>query len=452
MKKKTTGIKILMFFGIVGLLMIVAMPSMARTIKVNSTDDIIANDGLCTLREAVIAANTDTASGAMDGECRAGKGADTIKLKKGEYKFMIIGAGEDNAQTGDLDILDDLTIKGKGAEKTLIDANNVDRAFHIMSNIKANFTGVTIKNGYADDGEGGGILSRGAITITHSTVSGNTAIGSYVVGGGIESTAAITIINSEVSNNFAWGSTGAFGGGIYNDGTITIISSVVSDNTALGSSSNSGAYGGGIYTLGTMKMTNSRVSGNSASSESYYAIGGGISSAGTMKMTNSTVSDNAASSTDSYAFGGGIYNDNGSTMKMTNVKVSGNTASSTNSGPLGGGIYNDYGGTMKMTNVKISGNIASSINAGAFAGGIYNDGTVKMTNIKVTRNTATSINSSSAGGGIFNFMDGMITVKGISRISHNAADDGGGVYNEATFNKSRNTRIKNNTFNDYVEG
>ena len=390
MKKKTTGIKILMFFGIVGLLMIVAMPSMARTIKVNSTDDIIANDGLCTLREAVIAANTDTASGAMDGECRAGKGADTIKLKKGEYKFMIIGAGEDNAQTGDLDILDDLTIKGKGAEKTLIDANNVDRAFHIMSNIKANFTGVTIKNGYADDGEGGGILSRGAITITHSTVSGNTAIGSYVVGGGIESTAAITIINSEVSNNFAWGSTGAFGGGIYNDGTITIISSVVSDNTALGSSSNSGAYGGGIYTLGT--------------------------------------------------------------MKMTNVKVSGNTASSTNSGPLGGGIYNDYGGTMKMTNVKISGNIASSINAGAFAGGIYNDGTVKMTNIKVTRNTATSINSSSAGGGIFNFMDGMITVKGISRISHNAADDGGGVYNEATFNKSRNTRIKNNTFNDYVEG
>jgi CSLREA domain-containing protein len=94
--------------------------------KVNSTDDIVANDGNCTLREAVIAANTDTASGSLDGECPAGKGVDTIKLKSGEYKFMITGTGEDNAQTGDLDILDDLTIKGKGAEKTLINANNIE--------------------------------------------------------------------------------------------------------------------------------------------------------------------------------------------------------------------------------------------------------------------------------------------------------------------------------------
>lgn len=52
----------------------------ASTIVVNSTADSIANDGVCTLREAIIAANTDTASGAAAGECIAGSGADTINF------------------------------------------------------------------------------------------------------------------------------------------------------------------------------------------------------------------------------------------------------------------------------------------------------------------------------------------------------------------------------------
>lgn len=49
------------------------------TITVNSTADVAANDGQCTLREAIIAANTNTASGAAAGECAAGAaGLDTI--------------------------------------------------------------------------------------------------------------------------------------------------------------------------------------------------------------------------------------------------------------------------------------------------------------------------------------------------------------------------------------
>ena len=59
----------------------------AATITVNSTADTAANDGVCTLREAIIAANTNTASGAMAGECAAGAaGLDTIA-------FNIPGAG-----------------------------------------------------------------------------------------------------------------------------------------------------------------------------------------------------------------------------------------------------------------------------------------------------------------------------------------------------------------------
>jgi CSLREA domain-containing protein len=57
------------------------------TITVNSIADVAANDGQCTLREAIIAANTNTASGALPGECAAGvSGLDTIG-------FSIPGAG-----------------------------------------------------------------------------------------------------------------------------------------------------------------------------------------------------------------------------------------------------------------------------------------------------------------------------------------------------------------------
>lgn len=52
----------------------------ATTIVVNSTADDEDNDGECTLREAIIASNTDTASGAAAGECEAGDGNDTINF------------------------------------------------------------------------------------------------------------------------------------------------------------------------------------------------------------------------------------------------------------------------------------------------------------------------------------------------------------------------------------
>ena len=59
----------------------------AATITVNSTSDATANDGACTLREAIIAADNDTASGGTTGECIAGNGDDTIN-------FNITGAAD----------------------------------------------------------------------------------------------------------------------------------------------------------------------------------------------------------------------------------------------------------------------------------------------------------------------------------------------------------------------
>lgn len=74
-------------FAFAALVFAAAAIATGATITVNSTADVAANDGQCTLREAIIAANTNTASGAMAGECAAGAaGLDTIA-------FNIAGAG-----------------------------------------------------------------------------------------------------------------------------------------------------------------------------------------------------------------------------------------------------------------------------------------------------------------------------------------------------------------------
>lgn len=63
--------------------------ALAATITVNSTADAAADDGQCTLREAIASASTNLASGVSSGECAAGEplpAVDTIA-------FTIAGTG-----------------------------------------------------------------------------------------------------------------------------------------------------------------------------------------------------------------------------------------------------------------------------------------------------------------------------------------------------------------------
>jgi CSLREA domain-containing protein len=65
--------------GLMVSFLLVAGAAYGNTITVNSAADVAADDGQCTLREAIIASNANTASGAMAGECAAGSaGLDTI--------------------------------------------------------------------------------------------------------------------------------------------------------------------------------------------------------------------------------------------------------------------------------------------------------------------------------------------------------------------------------------
>jgi len=83
----TSAIRFLAIFFV--LLLLSAVPrvrtsAQSTLIIVNSSEDSIANDGKCTLREAIIAANENAASGTAVGECVAGKpGKDQIVFSLG---------------------------------------------------------------------------------------------------------------------------------------------------------------------------------------------------------------------------------------------------------------------------------------------------------------------------------------------------------------------------------
>src|SRR5574341_863242 len=69
---------VLLFLCLVGVLVGAAPARASTTITVSTTSDELNDDGQCSLREAIRAANLDAASGVTPGECPAGSGADTI--------------------------------------------------------------------------------------------------------------------------------------------------------------------------------------------------------------------------------------------------------------------------------------------------------------------------------------------------------------------------------------
>ena len=185
--------------------------------------------------------------------------------------------------------------------------------------------------------EGGAIYTTPGTTgaygsIIQSTVSNNSAW----AGGGIANYGMLTITNSSISGNSTVSYYGA--GGILNngDGTLTVENSTISNNSA--------PSGGGILNLsptGTVNISNSTISGNSATGANGY--GGGISnSGGTLTATNVTLFGNSA------AYGGGIINFGTSTI--TNSTISGNT--SENPVISSGGIFN--AGTLNYANTIIA--------------------------------------------------------------------------------------------------
>jgi CSLREA domain-containing protein len=252
--------------------------ALAATITVSATEDETDFDVDCSLREAIIAANTDAAAGA----CPAGSGADTITVPEGTYTLSINGASEEAASTGDLDVTGATDINGAGARETVVQggAGFDDRIFDNTATTE--ISGLTITGGNAGSTDpGGGVRNTGGdLTLDEVSVSDNTTADG--AGGIISDGGALEIIDSTVSGNEAGG---GVGGIIQKSGVLNIKNSTISGNLAAGG----GAGGVSVAIYSFMNIRSSTIANNTSSGQ-----GGGIFTSAFSDTTvkNSIVSAN----------------------------------------------------------------------------------------------------------------------------------------------------------------
>lgn len=298
-------------------------PASATTYDVNEmTDEIVGPCTIlhCTLREAIIDANNHA-------------GADTINIPAGVMVFAVDGGGlgthEDFAATGDLDIRDDVTIVGDGAGSTIINADEMDRVFHIpVSGLTVSLLSMTITGGggLTQGGDGGGgiwnegsdlavllcdvvnnktgalpmvtyygggiFTTLGDLSLAWTTVRGNRgtrAGGIHFQGGQTLDISASTISHNVAVENY---------GGIYsNTPDATIANSTIAYNSTI---QNPGTDVGGVFSANDMAITSSTISGNDA-----YAVFQNRNSNELLTFTNTAVDGPCAGGSDAFATGGG---------------------------------------------------------------------------------------------------------------------------------------------------
>lgn len=258
-------------------MLVVTSRAFATTFTVTDTSDNAGDTG--SLRYAV--------NNAIDGDTIAFNGV----------------VGTITLTNGTLTIAHNITITGPGAGLLTLSGNNAVTVLTVNSGT-VNISGLTIANGNAGGGHGGGILNAGTLNLTACAFSNN----------------------SSPTNN---------GGGIYNIGTLTVNSSVFTGNAT------ASAGGGAIANYAALTVLGSTFSGNTA------AAGGGIyNGAGTALIGESTFFGNNVTGGGP---GGGIFAGSGSTTTIQNSTIYGNLN--------GSGIFNNGGaGVIALTDSIVSGN------------------------------------------------------------------------------------------------
>jgi hypothetical protein len=337
---------------VIGALLLTAIDMTAATIAVTNGDD----SGPGSLRQAILDASL----------------GDTINFAPNVTTVTLT--------SGELVIDKNLTIAGPGASRLTVTAMYHDYIYFRILNISSStvavsISGITISNGFDQDGPGGGgILSAGVLTLTGCTISDN-------------------VVDARFGGPLG-------GGGVMNDHGTMIITGCTIDNNSEGE----GNGGGGVLNEnGTMTITGSTISNNSTSQgfteASFVSVGGGISnpSGSSLMIANSTISGNRCSASNfdplfpaaTSAFGGGV--DNSGSLTITNCTISGNLAVATgiSNGDTGygGGISN--GGDLQITSSTIAHNSASGDDFG-FGGGINGFAAARTNSSIIALNTAST--------------------------------------------------------------
>lgn len=394
--------------------------------KTADTNDGICTSGDCSLREAIVTANN----------C---PGHQTIQLPAGGYRLTLLGAGEDAALTGDLDITDDLTILGEGVPS--IHGQDDDRTIDVFSPATVVIDLVILTDGAAS--EGSAVYNRGDLTLRNSSVNANNAIvppGGGTVTGALANEGTLVLVDTQVFDN-----QGGFGAGVHNltGGRFEMVGGIISSNTAGGS-------GGGLWIseASTARLENVTVEGNTAVGD-----GGGIASIGNLEVLDSEILEN-----DSGQHGGGLWATFRSVTSLLNTPVEGNAAdmdgggifnngeltlsevglNQNSAGVAGGGLVNDNNGVANIGNSNINENDSATQ-----AGGVFNDGELNFERATVSGNTAVR-----QGGGILNRTRGTLNATMLEVSGNQAGHDGGGI----AIHLESSVNLRNSSIHDNISG
>jgi len=376
--------------------------------------------GNCSLREAVKAANANDED-------------DVIQLPAGQYTLTGI-AGEDAAESGDLDVADandELLIDAMGGTpgETIISGGGIDRVFDILQFAHLELRDVKLVGG-GPAGDGGAIRNfDGELLIRSSILEGNVTGGD---GGAIysagENRPRVTIEASALIGNFASSDGGAIA--TQDESRLVVINSSMSGNEAVGS------RGGAIYNQGfaTATIVDSMVSGNRS-----FLDGGGIGTQNdsSLTMVRSTIVDNRATTEE----GGGIWAQNSSTVAIVDSTLTGNRSLDADDVDDGGGaIWAQNDVVLTISGSTVSGNLAQR-----HGGGIYVRNFVWLT----MQNSTVVGNAAAQRGGAIYAENSPIVQIDSSTIAGNSAAAGGGVFDETVSSTSpfrlRSTIVATNT-------
>ncbi|RYG65654.1 hypothetical protein EON80_16960 [bacterium] len=245
------------------------------SLTVNTVNDVVADDGVTSLREAIAQAN------------RTPEGSNPV------IRFQNNLVGTVKLASGEFTLSKSVSIMGPnvGSIGITLDAGGASRLFAIKSGVKVNLSFLTFQRGKVsasaggDRVYGGAIVNAGALEVQNCTFTANAATGyssyrtppsvpSYVhaFGGAISNTGQLTVQNCTFTGNAV---TYGAGGAIYNDnlGTLAVESSTFTGNSST-PAYNFRAGAGGIQSSGAMTMASSIVSGNRAGYPQYHNLGG----------------------------------------------------------------------------------------------------------------------------------------------------------------------------------
>jgi CSLREA domain-containing protein len=453
-------VHIALLISLIGSAMYVApIQAAGAEIQVNSdqdSTDLSANDGLCTLREAINNANDDAATYP---DCAAGSGADMITFA-GDYTITL--------QNRELPfITSEMTIKGNGADKTVIQASTCNpvtlpdrcapatyRVFHVLSSGNLTLDNVSVRNGNCQNQcsaeyFGGAIRATGKLTVVNSSFSGNSAsIGGgaiWVNPSGLNfNNSGLTVINSTFSGNQAeyFGPGGGGGAILVGSGTrdLTVTGSTFSGNLAF-------LNGGGIKIMERGKgatLTSNIFRENSSGifigsssltvEDSQFLNNGEgihIGRFSDLSINNSIVSGSSH----------GIYVEKESFLRVEKSIFSGNTDSaiysdrgnvtvtdstfSGNSAGAGGAIYSVSNLDAGLSGLTITNSIFID-NQAELGGAIYSEYKLNTTVTNITDSTFTNNSATGKGGGIYTTRSNIDVTN--SKFSGNSAANGGAIY------------------------